>query len=73
MKGDFDIHHGVWKRVSVSAKDLIKKMLQKHPTERITAKAALQHKWFDNATEEVIVIDPNILETLRQYKAMSKM
>jgi calcium-dependent protein kinase len=73
MKGDFDIHHGVWKRVSQPAKDLIKKMLTKNPAQRITAEQALQHEWFDQASQDIIDIDPNILHTLRQYKAQSKL
>jgi calcium-dependent protein kinase len=69
MKGDFNLASGVWTRISIHAKDLIKKMLTKNPAHRISAELALKHPWFDNATEEMITIDPNILQTLREYKA----
>jgi serine/threonine protein kinase len=73
LKGDFNIKHGMWKHISSPAKDLIKRTLTKSPASRITAEAALTHSWFDQATSEMITIDPSILQSLRQYKAQSRM
>jgi len=35
-----------WAKISTQAKDLITMMLDRNSTRRISAKAALQHKWF---------------------------
>lgn len=35
-----------WARISTQAKDLITVMLDRNSTRRISAKSALQHKWF---------------------------
>lgn len=35
-----------WAKISSQAKDLILLMLDRSSTKRISAKAALQHKWF---------------------------
>jgi serine/threonine protein kinase len=65
VKGDFNITHGMWKQTSGPAKDLIKRMLTSSPSSRITVENALAHPWFDQATTEMITIDPSILQTLR--------
>lgn len=36
----------IWKDVSSDCKDLIKQLLIKDPTKRITIKEALNHPWF---------------------------
>jgi calcium-dependent protein kinase len=36
----------IWSDISPDAKDLIKKLLTKNPSKRITAAQALKHKWF---------------------------
>jgi serine/threonine protein kinase len=38
-----------WARYAPSARDLITRMLEKDPAERITAAAALRHPWFADA------------------------
>eukprot|EP00357_Protocruzia_adherens_P006319 CAMPEP_0114990346 /NCGR_PEP_ID=MMETSP0216-20121206/10739_1 /TAXON_ID=223996 /ORGANISM="Protocruzia adherens, Strain Boccale" /LENGTH=483 /DNA_ID=CAMNT_0002353499 /DNA_START=1089 /DNA_END=2540 /DNA_ORIENTATION=- len=38
-----------WLKVSSSAKDLIKEMLNRNPKNRVTAAKALEHKWFQEA------------------------
>jgi len=44
--GEFSIEGAVWDEVSMSAKDLIIKMLQSDPTKRISAAQCLAHPWF---------------------------
>jgi serine/threonine protein kinase len=39
-----------WQENSSEVKDLIKKLLNKDPVERISAKEALQHPWFTSKT-----------------------
>eukprot|EP00916_Digyalum_oweni_P023343 GHVL01038759.1.p1 GENE.GHVL01038759.1~~GHVL01038759.1.p1 ORF type:complete len:856 (-),score=131.33 GHVL01038759.1:178-2745(-) len=45
-----NMNDSIWAGISQAAKDLIKKMLQHNPAERITVKAALQHHWIKNPT-----------------------
>lgn len=47
----------VWKNISKEAKNLVKQMLTKDPNERISARLALHHKWFEMAPENEINID----------------
>ena len=37
-----------WRSISCEAKDLITKMLEKNPDDRITLKNIFKHKWFEN-------------------------
>lgn len=43
--GQYSLEHNIWKYVSDSAKDLIKRLLIADPNKRITAKDALNHPW----------------------------
>ena len=51
-KGEFQIEGGVWDEVSPAAKDLIVKMLNLDPKNRIDAAQALDHPWFVECIEE---------------------
>lgn len=42
----FSFKHSVWKEISPEAKDLITKLLDLNPKSRLSAKEALEHKWF---------------------------
>ncbi|CDW82463.1 protein kinase domain containing protein [Stylonychia lemnae] len=46
-RGDVQYPPKYWEKISVEAKDLVGKMLQKDPRNRINAKEALQHQWFN--------------------------
>ena len=52
LAGDFDFPQEDWEQVSEEAKDLIRKMLTKNEDARISAKEALQHKWFKNMKDD---------------------
>mmetsp|Transcript_28919 Transcript_28919/g.50870 ORF Transcript_28919/g.50870 Transcript_28919/m.50870 type:complete len:742 (-) Transcript_28919:250-2475(-) len=41
----------IWAEISEDAKDLVKKLLDKNPKKRATAKSALSHRWFEQDTE----------------------
>lgn len=47
-KGKFKFNPAKWKGVSKQAKDLIEKMLTVDPSNRISAKDALEHEWMKN-------------------------
>ena len=46
LAGEYDFPQEDWGCVSEDAKDLIRKMLTKDERQRVSAKEALQHKWF---------------------------
>jgi len=47
-KGQYSFPSPFWDDISVSAKDLITKLLVKEPTERLSAKEVLEHPWIAN-------------------------
>lgn len=44
-KGEYSMPPREWSKVSADAISLVKGLLQRHPAKRLTANAALQHKW----------------------------
>jgi len=42
-----------WSKISEKAKDLVSKMLEKDPKDRITTKDALNHSWFNQSEAEI--------------------
>lgn len=51
-KGAFDFNGSEWNAISDEAKDLINQLLTYEPSKRISAKEALEHKWFEIASEK---------------------
>ncbi|KAA8496256.1 Calcium/calmodulin-dependent protein kinase type 1 [Porphyridium purpureum] len=47
-KAEFDFQGPAWRNVSEDAMGLIRSLLQKDPQKRLTAQAALYHRWFDS-------------------------
>ena len=73
-KGKYDILNAQYESLSQNAKDLISKLLMYDPEERITAKEALNHPWFN--TPEIMNIDyldneriKDLLLNLERYKS----
>lgn len=56
----------VWDVVSPDAKDLIVKMLTLDPNQRITARQAMRHPWFLQATTSLMSI--NLDKSLKQFR-----
>jgi calcium-dependent protein kinase len=42
-----------WSKISHQAKDIVEKLLNKNPHERISAAEALQHEWFNQDEKEM--------------------
>jgi calcium-dependent protein kinase len=65
----------IWKDISSDAKSLIKHMLTYDPAQRMSAREALNNKWFENAPD--IAISPELMkESLRNllsFNAIQKM
>lgn len=45
MKGDYDIKNGIWKNISLEAKDFVSSMLQVDPKKRPSINELLNHKF----------------------------
>ena len=48
LSEDVQFRSPVWKTISNEAKDLIKKLIVKDPSKRLTIHQALQHPWINN-------------------------
>lgn len=75
-KGEAEIKGPLWNKVSVSAKDMVKKMLNKNPKKRISAKDALGHQWLKQNTENVVIgeqIKSDTLAELGNFRGKLKM
>jgi serine/threonine protein kinase len=57
-----------WSSVSLLAKDFIKKLLMKHPKERISAKDCLNDPWIRTFTEKAKIAKPICLNALSMLK-----
>ncbi|XP_078442362.1 calcium-dependent protein kinase 26-like [Wolffia australiana] len=74
LKGVVDFHSDPWPRISDSAKDLIKKMLNSHPADRPTAHEVLCHPWIcDYGVAPDQALDPAVLSRLKHFSAMNKL
>ncbi|PKA53598.1 Calcium-dependent protein kinase 8 [Apostasia shenzhenica] len=73
IRSAIDFKRDPWPKVSESAKDLIKKMLNPDPKRRLTAQEVLDHHWLQNAKKAPNV---NLGETVRarllQFSIMNK-
>eukprot|EP00347_Sterkiella_histriomuscorum_P000721 403374762 len=62
-RGDVQYPPKYWEKISIEAKDLVGKMLNKDPRNRISAKEALNHQWFnteDTNTNNLAEVMENI-------------
>ncbi|KAG6528797.1 hypothetical protein ZIOFF_010982 [Zingiber officinale] len=74
IKGSIDFETEPWPTISESAKDLIRKMLNRNPRERFTAHQVLCHPWIidDNVAPDK-PLDSAVLSRLKQFSAMNKL
>ncbi|XP_020084244.1 calcium-dependent protein kinase 26 [Ananas comosus] len=74
LKGVIDFDSEPWPVISDSAKDLITKMLNPRPSERLTAHEVLCHPWIcENGVAPDRPLDPAVLSRLKQFSAMNKL
>lgn len=74
LKGKIDFESDPWPQISESAKDLIRKMLDRSPRERITAYEVLCHPWIvDDRVAPDKPLDSAVLTRLKQFSAMNKL
>ncbi|KAG6537738.1 hypothetical protein ZIOFF_002834 [Zingiber officinale] len=70
IKGVIDFDSDPWPLISESAKDLIRKMLNSPPSERLTAHQVLC-RYLGVASDRAL--DPAVLSRLKQFSAMNKL
>lgn len=74
LKANIDFESDPWPVISDSGKDLIKKMLCSHPSNRLTAHQVLCHPWIcENGVAPDRALDPAVLSRLKQFSAMNKL
>lgn len=56
--GHYTFPDAEWGNVSLQAKDLISRLLDRHPRTRITAEQALRHQWFTMNCPGTIIEQP---------------
>ncbi|KAK4756115.1 hypothetical protein SAY87_009872 [Trapa incisa] len=74
LHGDLDFAADPWPSISESAKDLVRKMLVRDPSKRLTAHEVLCHPWIhvDGVAPDK-PLDSAVLSRLKQFSAMNKL
>ena len=74
LRGGIDFGREPWPRVSATAKDLIRRMLDPDPGTRLTAPQVLEHPWLKNAdTAPNVSLGEAVRARLQQFSAMNKL
>ncbi|OMO90411.1 hypothetical protein CCACVL1_07374, partial [Corchorus capsularis] len=74
LRGKIDFDSEPWPAISESAKDLIRKMLDRNPKRRLTAHQVLCHPWIvDDTIAPDKPLDSAVLSRLKQFSAMNKL
>ncbi|XP_024011473.1 calcium-dependent protein kinase 17 isoform X2 [Eutrema salsugineum] len=72
LRGHVDFSSDPWPAISPQAKDLVKKMLNSDPKQRLTAAQVLNHPWIKEDGEAPDVpLDNAVMSRLKQFKAMN--
>ncbi|XP_050237207.1 calcium-dependent protein kinase 17-like [Mercurialis annua] len=73
LRGHVDFSSDPWPQISPQAKDLVKKMLNSDPKQRLTAIQVLSHPWIKEDGEAPDTpLDNAVLSRLKQFKAMNR-
>ncbi|KAG6388830.1 hypothetical protein SASPL_150266 [Salvia splendens] len=74
LKGKIDFVSEPWPHISDSAKDLVKRMLERDPKQRISAHEVLCHPWIvDDTVAPDQPLGSAVLSRLKQFSAMNKL
>ncbi|CAK9139406.1 unnamed protein product [Ilex paraguariensis] len=74
LQGKLDFESEPWPGISESAKDLIRKTLDRNPKKRLTAHEVLCHPWIvDDRIAPDKPLDSAVLSRLKQFSAMNKL
>ncbi|KAF3791959.1 Calcium-dependent protein kinase 17 [Nymphaea thermarum] len=73
LRGHIDFTSDPWPSISAGAKDLVRKMLNADPKQRLTAFQVLNHPWIkDDGEAPDIPLDNAVFNRLKQFRAMNK-
>ncbi|CAK8565323.1 unnamed protein product [Lathyrus sativus] len=73
LRGHIDFTSDPWPSISPAAKDLVRKMLNSDPKQRLTAQEVLDHPWTKEDGEAPDKpIDNAVLGRLKQFRAMNQ-
>ncbi|KAL8545151.1 hypothetical protein ACS0TY_005372 [Phlomoides rotata] len=74
IRSVIDFKRDPWPKVSASAKDLVKKMLDPDPSRRLTAQQVLEHSWLQNIKKAPNVsLGETVKARLKQFSVMNKL
>ncbi|KAL6643557.1 hypothetical protein ACP70R_018323 [Stipagrostis hirtigluma subsp. patula] len=74
LHGELDFESDPWPAVSENAKDLLRKVLVRDPTKRLTAHEVLCHPWLKSiGSAPDKPLDSAVLSRLKQFSAMNKL
>ncbi|KAL6957655.1 Calcium-dependent protein kinase 14 [Sarracenia purpurea var. burkii] len=74
IRSVIDFKRDPWPKVSYTTKDLVKKMLNRHPKQRLTAPQVLAHPWLQNAKKAPNVsLGESVRARLKQFSVMNKL
>ncbi|XP_022980271.1 calcium-dependent protein kinase 1-like [Cucurbita maxima] len=74
LRGHIDFSSDPWPSISSGAKDLIRKLLQSDPKERLSPFEALNHPWMKEDGEAPDKpLDIAVLTRMKQFRAMNKL
>lgn len=74
LRGHIDFSSDPWPSISSGAKDLIRKLLQSNPKERLSPFEALNHPWMKEDGEAPDKpLDIAVLTRMKQFRAMNKL
>ncbi|KAL6870986.1 hypothetical protein ACP4OV_014834 [Aristida adscensionis] len=73
LRGQVDLASDPWPSISPGAKDLVRKMLNINPKERLTALQVLDHPWIkEDGDAPDTPLDNVVLNRLKQFRAMNQ-
>ncbi|KAE8776464.1 calcium-dependent protein kinase 13-like [Hordeum vulgare] len=73
IRGEINFEREPWPKVSHTAKDLVKKMLDPDPATRLTANQVSEHPWLKNADKAPNVsLGELVRSRLKQFSSMNK-
>eukprot|EP00210_Caulerpa_lentillifera_P002369 g2272.t2 len=73
-KAELDFSENPWPKISESAKDCVRRMLEKSPRRRATAKEILRHEWLrENGVASTEAISNGVVDRIKSFSAMNNM
>mmetsp|Transcript_19588 Transcript_19588/g.45554 ORF Transcript_19588/g.45554 Transcript_19588/m.45554 type:complete len:520 (+) Transcript_19588:208-1767(+) len=70
--GKYTFNPREWNQISEDAKELVRMLLQMDPTQRITAKQGLAHRWIkEKAPNSNATVQLNVVENLKEFQGHS--